>query len=435
MEYLHLIKSKLLPSTLFSPIRLSRVLLFVLLIAPFSKADDVVHLLTAALAKDSSIKAHIALERVSTAHLETAKWAFYPTPSISLQSAVSGFSTNTSERVISLSVQQPLWNGGRLQAGLDQAQADVALRAHTTQAKRVEVAKTVLQTYALWWVEHQKRLAWDQGVAVHQQFLKQVQRRVSMGVSANIDADLAQGRLSATLAEQNLALAQEQMAYEELVFLTGMTGLSLPDNAELPAMDLSLADYTQQLDAALHNSTKVKQAQARVAKALAEQEQDNASLWPQLYLQAERQIGDFSSANYAPQNTVFIGFSNQLKPGLAFQSDSSASKFAHVAALAEVRSEEQAVERKLRSSLILLASFDSRQRALNAARGNSKQVYKSFNRQFIAGRKDWQELLNSARELVQSDVQWAQAYGQYLVASWQLQLDIQGLTFLADHRS
>ena len=172
-----------------------------------------------------------------------------------------------------------------------------------------------------------------------------------------------------------------------------------------------------------------------MAKALAEQEEDSASLWPQLYLQAERQIGNFSSANYAAQNTVFIGFSNQLKPGLSFKSDSSASQFAHVAALAEVRSEEQAVERKLRSSLILLASYDNRQRALNAARGNSKQVYKSFNRQFVAGRKDWQELLNSARELVQSDVQWAQAYGQYLMASWQLQLDIQGLMFLAGHSS
>jgi hypothetical protein len=53
---------------------------------------------------------------------------------------------------------------------------------------------------------------------------------------------------------------------------------------------------------------------------------------------------------------------------------------AYFAAISQVESEELNVARNLRSSLTLLDSFDDRQMALDAARGNSKQVYQSFNR-------------------------------------------------------
>jgi adhesin transport system outer membrane protein len=294
------------------------------------------------------------------------------------------------------------------------------------------MAQAVVQAYGKWWVAHHQRLSWDEGLKVHEKFVQQVGRRVDIGVSAIIDLGLAEGRLSATLAERNLALAQEQIALDDLKFLTKIDSLNLTAEAQLPAVSLEFVAYNRLLDAALSNSISLKQAKARAEKAEAEQDAQQASIWPQLYLQAERQIGNFSQTNVNNDTTVFVVFSSQLNAGLSFQSNNEASEATYTAALEQVNGEEQNVARQLRSSLTLIASFNKRQIALNAARGKSKQVYQSFNRQFTEGLKDWQELLNSARELVQSDVQWAQTYGQYLVASWQLQLDTQGLSFLAE---
>ena len=408
------------------------VLVLALFVATTLQAQGLVPMIRSALAQDPIIKSHVALEAASAAQVESAEWQFYPTPSIAIQSAVSGFDSNVSHRVITLSVQQPLWNGGRLQAGVDEANADLSLQANTTQAKRWDMAQAVVQAYGKWWVAHHQRLSWDEGLKVHEKFVQQVGRRVDIGVSAIIDLGLAEGRLSATLAERNLALAQEQIALDDLKFLTKIDSLNLTAEAQLPAVSLEFVAYNRLLDAALSNSISLKQAKARAEKAEAEQDAQQASIWPQLYLQAERQIGNFSQTNVNNDTTVFVVFSSQLNAGLSFQSNNEASEATYTAALEQVNGEEQNVARQLRSSLTLIASFNKRQIALNAARGKSKQVYQSFNRQFTEGLKDWQELLNSARELVQSDVQWAQTYGQYLVASWQLQLDTQGLSFLAE---
>jgi len=197
------------------------------------QAQGLEPLMRSALAQDPTIKAHVALERSSAARVASAQWQFYPTPSIAMQSAVSGFDNNTSERVITLSVQQPLWTGGRLQADVDKANAALSLQVYTTDAKRRKIAQEVVQAYGQWWVAHHKRLSWDQGLEVHEQFVQQVARRVEVGVSASIDLGLAEGRLSATLAERNLALAQEQVALDDLKFLTNIDALSLAKEAQL----------------------------------------------------------------------------------------------------------------------------------------------------------------------------------------------------------
>jgi adhesin transport system outer membrane protein len=175
-------------------------------------AQDLGRIISAALRHDSGLQSQVFLERSSVAKLQSAKWQFYPTPSIDMQSAISGFESSVSERVITLSVKQPLWWGGRRNANVDAANIDLSIQNYTTQMQRVELAQQVVSAYGQWWVAHHKRLTWGRGLEIHQKLAHQVSRRVEVGVSAQSDLSLAQGRLSATLAEHDLAFAQEQSA-------------------------------------------------------------------------------------------------------------------------------------------------------------------------------------------------------------------------------
>jgi hypothetical protein len=62
--------------------------------------------------------------------LEGAQWQFYPTPSVGFEQvdASAGdpnYPSYGDKNVTTLRLQQPLWTGGRLSAGLDKAQAGV----------------------------------------------------------------------------------------------------------------------------------------------------------------------------------------------------------------------------------------------------------------------------------------------------------------------
>lgn len=400
------------------------------LVPTITLAQSLEQLIDSALSQDAEIKSYVFLEQSSAAKVKTAKWQFYPTPSFEVRSAVSGYEDDVSDQVVTFSLRQPIWNGGRIQAGVDLANVDLSIQKYATGAKQLDLAQQVVHAYGQWWIAHRKRLSWDQGLEIHQTLTHQVSRRVEVGVSAKSDLSLAQGRLSATQAERNLAFAQEQVALDNLILLTNIKSLDLKSKAQLPSLKFSLSAYPALLDTALVSNIEIKQAQARAEKALAEQTIQKSSVWPLLYLQAERRIGDFDSPGRPHENRVFIGFSSDLRAGLSFQSDAQASTTAYSAALSQVDSEKMRITRELRSSLTLLIASNDRQLSLNSARTSADQGYRSSSRQFKAGRKDWQELLNSARELAQADAQWVEAYGKYLVASWQMMLDTQGLSFL-----
>jgi adhesin transport system outer membrane protein len=77
-------------------------------------------------------------------------------------------------------------------------------------------------------------------------------------------------------------------------------------------------------------------------------------------------------------------------------------------------------------------AFQFRVEALNAAMEATLAVSKSYSRQFLAGRKTWQEVLNSAREQVQMEVQIVDLEAAVLVAHWRLLLNTSDLTHRGD---
>lgn len=322
-----------------------------------------------------------------------------------------------------LRLQQTLWDGGRVNARVNEAETQT--RASQT---RIQIAAMQLQLQVIdaW----QSLLAADGRIAVAsatidklEGYKQQMQRRVEADASPEIDLELVMSRLLQTQVELTQAVNARRVALGKLEQYAGLEGLThfelkhmtLPALAatQTQALWLSTVDF---LGAALQhpNVEKARQdalaAQQRIRVKSAEQ-------YPQLYVRRDQPI---NSQNHQP--VTIIGLSYTPGAGLATRIEAQALS-------TRAASAEQAVDAAIREIMQVLFAdrneFDSsrsRVQALESAVRGARAVQESYARQFVAGRKQWLDLLNAARELTQNQYALVDSHAAMLGALYRIQI-------------
>ena len=394
-------------------------------------------LIASALREHPSVLAQQAHAQTAKAGLDSAKWQFYPTPSVAIERA-SASSSDTAyagdKTVSTFRLQQPLWTGGRLTAGRDKAEAMLQVSESALEEARQQLALKVLQAYGDWLAAHLKVQATEKSLATHTRLHDQVKRRIEQGASSESDLILAMGRLSAVAAEITLVHAQKEIARSRLgqlmgrpvdeAALTAAPALPHPLDAGLPAL-LDLAQTG-------HPAIRKLRAQARVHEAVVEERR--AELSPEVYARAERQHGNHSSGNTSPENRFFIGLSSRFGAGLSSLSNVEGARAELQAALAEVEQQSRLVSEQVLADYTLHTSSETRLQALRAALKAAGQVAESYDRQFLSGRKSWLDVMNAARELAQTEVQLADIEASEVVVTWRLAIHGEGLARVLEGR-
>lgn len=280
-----------------------------------------------------------ALVASAAAGVESARWQFYPTPSVSLENATTSGtdpSYQGDNRVATLRLQQPLYTGGRLTAGADKAQASLDQSQAALEESRLQLSLRVVQAYGEWLSAHLKVQASQKNEDTHNRLLRQVQRRIEEGVSAESDRVLALGRLDAVRAEVTATQVQGDMALARLGQLLGrpIVGAALTRTVATPRPVSALTAAL--LEQALGQSAALQKAQSQVRVQEATVVERRADLLPEIYLRAERQYGNFNFANGAPVNRFFVGVSSRLGAGLSGLSNVAAARSQLEAARARV---------------------------------------------------------------------------------------------------
>lgn len=272
-------------------------------------------LVSTALGSHPSAQAYRALLGAAAADVDTARRQYYPTPSIAVESA----STNASDSayqgdktVSTLRLQQPLWTGGRLDAGMAKAHAGALASQAALDEVRQQLALRVVQSYGDWLGSHLKTQAYERSTASHARLRDQVKRRVDLGLSSDSDLILATGRLESMTADLLQARAQNAVALARLGQLLGRPTESDALSAVIAASKPVGPDLQALLDAALATSPTVRkaQAQARVQESLIAERR--ADLSPEVYLRAEQQYGNHSIPNTGPQTRLGAGLEHAL---------------------------------------------------------------------------------------------------------------------------
>jgi adhesin transport system outer membrane protein len=398
-----------------------------------ASAQVLENLVATALLSHPSAAGQRALVASAQAGLESAHWQLYPTPSATVESASSSAndpSYRGNPQVATFRLQQPLWTGGRLTAGIDKAQAGVGVSEASYQEVRQQLALKVLQAYSEWLSAHLKKQANEASQATHLRLREQVQRRISEGVSAQSDLVLAQSRLDAITADVVASVAQRDVALSRLGQLVGQAVQAKALEAAI-ARPRNLALSPQALlEQALALSPSVQKAKYQAQAQLAVAQERSADLQPEFYARLEQQYGSFSYSSAAPETRLFVGVTSRLGAGLSSASNAQAARTQYEAALAEIEVQSRLVADQVSADKALAASASSRMSSVIASLGSAKELSESYDRQFLAGRKSWLDVMNAARELAQTETLLADLLSTQVIVTWRLDLSARGLDAL-----
>jgi adhesin transport system outer membrane protein len=386
-------------------------------------------LVRVAAARHPSVQSRIAERDSAQAGVEAAKMAWWPTPSVSREN-VSASSTDPSyaggNALTLIGLRQPLWNGGRIGALRDRAQAVAESSDIAVREQREAVAIQVITAYGEWLRQYRQFMLTDASIRLHQSLYDQADRRIEAGVSAQIDRQLTQSRLRQLVVDRAKLESARRVALSRLSQLAGRE-LSEPALVRAAERPLCLQQRDDLIDQMVRRSPALARLRSDLNGLGAEIDAKKAARFPEVYLRVERQYGNYAMADARPQNRVFVGLQYQPGAGFSLASDIEAS----------VRHRE-ASERSLEATRLDLvdqftAEWEEHQtlrERLAAAQDSltdTLAVKESYERQYQAGRKSWLDVMNMVREQLQIELQMADLEASILALSRRLRLRASGL--------
>lgn len=374
---------------------------------------DLVVLMRLALDRYPSIAARRQEYAAAQGALDGARWQRYP--SVSVSGAALG---SNGAAPSTISVQQVLWAGGRIEAGI--AAAD-ARRLAANSATLVE-EQSVLERTAAAYVELQRQqarlVASQDNVRRHEELYGLIARRVGQEVSSAADSALAMARLAQARAERQQILAAMGNARAALQSLSGEAVRGV---VALDAPTLGFDSLQEAMTAAENFSPEIARQRSLANAATSDLEVRKGLLLPSLAARVEHLrnpvIGIHSSTDRA-----LLAFEFQPGAGLSALSAVQEAEARRLGALSAVEGSRLDLEQKLNSAWIEAQSSSSQREPLRVLARTNVSIVDSFLRQYRVGRKSWLDVLNAQREAVQARYSLADIDAQALLGALRVRL-------------
>ncbi len=381
-------------------------------------------LLPEVLEKHPVLRAASRKIQAADADVDGARWQFFPTPSIGVESSSQANSALDSN-IRFARLQQPLWTGGRLTAQVNKAQAEQEVAYWARQEQRQGLAVHWLELWADACAAQRRVGAYEASAEQHQVYLRQVQGRAKEGHIAQSEVQLAQSRLAATDADLETARAQQLLAQNKLRQLLGGP---LPPNALAQGCALSGATdqsspVAQMQELAEKNDASLRKYAAGVRSIHAELEVIRAQGFPEVYLRGEYFQGDVTGES----RKASIGLSSNFGAGLSLGSAQRAMQSRADAQGEESEARRRDLNDQIASDDIQAKSQRARAQQLSDSLDAAGAYLLSAEKQFDAGRRSWQDLMSSAREVTQLRIQLIDCHIQAWIAAERLRLVSVGL--------
>ncbi|AAR33612.1 TolC family protein [Geobacter sulfurreducens] len=360
-----------------------------------------------------SIKSQVAELKALGSDLKSAEYKRYPALTIQAQTM-----TNNQNQVVAV-VQQPLWVGGRIDGGIEQA--DVGLRIG--RAALLDVRRRVMEetsaAYATLRGALQRLKAAELNVGEHEKLKGLVSRRVEGGVASNADILLAESRLSQAIAQRIQLKGAVSRARSDLLALTQQP---VAGNEPVPAHLLELPEPERMAEMIVKTSATVEQRILKVEDARITSRLAVASMMPALYAKVEQNVYVAERYGETPHETRFgVVLQGSVEGlGLSGWKKVKASDSRIDAARKEVAAAENDVRRQAEALVTDILSLRQVVRSYELLVTSTEETLASFLRQYDAGRKSWVDVLNAQREFSEARISLEQARSSLEEASLRL---------------
>jgi outer membrane protein, adhesin transport system len=319
-------------------------------------------------------------------------------PELSLSAAAQGQGSTGA-----LTIKQPLWAGGAIDAQEALSRANLEVAQASADEQELTIATRTLEAWRNFVLSQQKITVVDEGMEQLNALIAMMQRRVDAKVSPRVELDLVKARLIQSQVERSTLSAERDLAVRRLEELVGGSiAVSKPPAALLAQWTALMKQGWPRLSSSEMNEVAryqptVRRVSLEAKSAQKEVQQTEANQWPQVYLQFQQGI----NAPVTNDKRVVLGV--EYTPGRGFSSRQQVD-----VALARARARDINIQTAVRDARDgLNAKLQAIDRAQALAKSwepsvaASEALLASYQRQFIAGRKSWQDVLNQQRELNQ----------------------------------
>nr|CBA28106.1 hypothetical protein Csp_A05620 [Curvibacter putative symbiont of Hydra magnipapillata] len=383
-------------------------------------------MLIEAMSRNPSIQAAKGQVRAANFDKEGARWQYFPTPSIGVEQSSS--ESKLANNLTSFArLQQPIWTGGKLDAQLDRTTAQELVSLSALDEQRLNL---VLNWIGLWgevqgaeW----RISAYRESERQHLEYVQKVTRRANEGQSAASDVQLSQFRLSSVQADLTQAMSQKQIALSKLKRIWGDTW---PDNVNIEGPDVQsrVVEWTpvspqEWIEAVYKSHPSIRKAHATEQLLAADLKVAKSKAYPDIYLRAEITDGNISGTN----RLMYLGMSSSLGAGLSTFSGISAAQTKLDTAKDELEILKRSLADQIQLDIEAVAMQSRRIESIESSLIESEKYLESSERQFASGRKNWQELMNTARERSSTLVQLADSKTQVWIAMQRLTVQSRGV--------
>lgn len=352
-------------------------------------------------------------QSTARAEKDASEYARFPTPTFERFS-----SSSLGARTGVFRVDQPLWTGGKITAGIELSSARYDAASASVSESKLELTLKIISSYAEALRQRHRLSSSQSNVDEHEKLLNMIRRRVNQEISPISDQRLAESRLLQARSELVIINLSFRNSLNQL---SQLCGESVGDVSwvgfEEKEVQLQL---NQLIDEVIKKSPTIQRLSFNEQAASADIELKRANYFPQLSLRYE----NLSGGTLPSDSRALIVFSAQPGAGLSAISGVEAA----ISRRNSVREALSAAKRNL--SERVTTSWNDWQSAnallSSASRANeiSREVFDSYTRQYVIGKKSWIDVLNSVRELTQASYTLGDASAQVRSANHRLRADL-----------
>lgn len=363
--------------------------------------------------------------KMSEEELNSAKWQYFPTPSVD-------FSNSTKNDQVVAKLEQPIWTGGKLDSQYDMALSNKAESGYTLEESKYKLVERILNLIQAYSQGKSAEISLKEGYDRLSGFQDMIDRRVESGISSQSDKILLNSRLIQIKSDLVNAKSKKTLALKQLSLLIG-------ENIENINFTLDKYNFdNNQSNLLIDDMTKfhptLKKMDEQLKNSIIKISKEESALYPTISLVAEHKSGDVYTENTTESdNAIYLSLKATTGAGLSLFSNVEKAKLN----TKRVKSEKDTKEQELIDAFVIDYNnmILAKEKLINLKQNLelSLELFESYKRLFIAGKKQWLDLVNSSKEIMDISVSYRDTKELYTILKYKIalqtgQINLEGLS-------
>lgn len=325
--------------------------------------------------------------------LDTANWAYYPSPSFDYS-----LKSGDKNRIVAR-LEQPIWTGGKLDSAYEKAQAMKKEAIHELDENRFKLVDNYVDALKEYLKTKNKIEALNHNKKEFYNLSEKLDRFMKAGILSQADKNLLNSRIAAISSDLIITKSKHRVSLIQLEILSGKKiNCQIDFN---PQNVISMKVNVEKLVSNLEKShPTLKMMDAKILANIAEVDNTKANLFPTLVLRGEYTRGTIYDES-EPTTETLVYFNLNVSPGAGLSgiSNMQKAKVNITRAKFEKNTKLKELIDTLMSDYTNYVTSVSQKNLLEDIIKGAELIFDSNQRLFLYQKKSWLDLVNSLSEL------------------------------------